>query len=119
MAPEEKALAESLRLPNYTVFVLNKYDLEFARRLRPGYTLIVDNNPASFGCCRYHHARMLDHYRWALAPGGCVLTHQRGLGWVATDRRWHMTFDDLAASASRFGLQAARLDGDLIMLCLA
>lgn len=116
MAPEEKTRAESLRLLNYTVLLLNKYGLEFARRLRPGYAWIVDNNPASFACCRYHYARMLENYRWALAPGGRILTHRRGLDWVALDRRWHLTFDDLAASASRFGLRAVKLEDDLIAL---
>ena len=81
----EKARADALGLPNYSVFLLNKHGSEFPHRLQPGYEWIVDNNPASYVCCRYHFARMLENYRWALAPGGRILTHSRGLGWVARD----------------------------------
>ena len=80
----EKVRADALGLRNYSVFLLNKHGSEFPNRLQPGYEWIVDNNPASYVCCRYHFARMLENYRWALAPGGRILTHSRGLGWVAT-----------------------------------
>jgi hypothetical protein len=105
----ERRLAESLGAPGYRVFVANKYTRELVRVLSPGYQVIIDNNPGSFACCAYHFASMLDNYRWALAPGGELLTDQRGLHWVVEDRRWRMTFDDLTATGQRFGLQAARL----------
>jgi hypothetical protein len=114
--PSEKARAESLRLLGYTVYELNKYSLGFTRILTPGYDWIIDNNPASFACCRYHHARLLEHYRWALAPAGRVLTHRRGLDWVALDRRWLMSFDDLVAASSRFGLRAVKLTPEIYAL---
>jgi hypothetical protein len=114
--PAERARAESLRLLGYTVLELNKYSVEFTRRLTPGYDWIIDNNPASFACCRYHHARLLEHYHWALGPRGRVLTHRRGLDWVALDRRWHMSFNDLAAAASRLGLKAVKLTAEIYAL---
>jgi hypothetical protein len=115
----EKARADALGLPNYSVFLLNKHGSEFPHRLQPGYEWIVDNNPASYVCCRYHFARMLENYRWALAPGGRILTHSRGLGWVARDHRWHMTFSDLAAAGARFGLRAVRLSERIYALELS
>jgi hypothetical protein len=105
----EKARADALGLPNYSVFLLNKHGREFLQWIQPGYEWIVDNNPASYVCCRYHFARMLENYRWALAPGGRILTHRRGLGWVARDPRWHMTMRDLAAAGARFGFRALKL----------
>jgi hypothetical protein len=105
----ERRHAESLGLAGYRVFRANKYARDVVRSLTPGYGFIIDNNPASYACCAYHFAQMLDNYRWALAPGGELLTHQRGLHWVAGDRRWRMTFDDLAAAARRFGLSARRV----------
>jgi len=112
----EKARADALGLSNYSVFVLNKHGREFTHRLQPGYHWIVDNNPASYVCCRYHFARMLENYRWALAPGGRILTHSRGLGCVARDPRWHMTFSDLATSAARVGFRAMKLSETIYAL---
>ena len=58
----------------------------------------------------------MDNYRWALAPGGELLTHERGLRWVAGDRRWRMTFEDLARAGQRFGLRARRVTGSVFAL---
>ena len=113
---QEAARAQSLHLSHYRVFLLNKYSVNFVRTLQPGYTWIIDNNPNSFACCRFHYARMLESYRWALAPGGQVLVHRRGLSWVAADKRWHASFDDLSAAASRFGLRADRIGDDISSL---
>ena len=109
VSENERLRAESLALPGYRVWRINKYSREFLRQLRPGYDVIIDNNPASFACCAFHFAVMLDNYQWALAPGGELLTDQRGLHWVAGDRGWRMTFEDLASAGHRFGLRAAKL----------
>jgi len=106
---EELKRAESLRLPGYSVYFINKLTRDFVIQLKPGYDIIVDNNPASFSCCRYHFAAMMDNYRWALAPGGELLAAQRGMRWTAGDRRWRMTFDDLVTLGQRFGMRATRL----------
>lgn len=107
---------ESLGLAGYRVFWVNKYTRDFCLSLRPGYAFIVDQNPGSFACCAYHFAQMMDNYRWALAPGGELLAHQRGLRWVAEDRRWRMTFDDLAEVGRRFGMSAHRYDDGVYSL---
>src|SRR5437764_8596280 len=48
--PNEKAHADSLRIPNYRVVLLNKHSRELFR-LRGAYDFIIDNNLASFACC--------------------------------------------------------------------
>ena len=99
----EKALADSLRIPNYTVHLLSKYGREFLVRIENRYDYIVDNNLASFACCKYHFHRMFDNYLWCLQPGGCILTDQRGMDWtVEDDPRWRLTYDDLVALERRF-----------------
>ena len=99
----EKALADSLQIPNYTVYLLSKYGREFLLRIANRYHYIVDNNLASFACCKYHFHRMLDNYLWCLQPGGSILTDQRGMDFtVEDDSRWQLTYDDLVALEQRF-----------------
>jgi hypothetical protein len=116
LAEAELSRAQALRLDRYRVWRANKYGSDFSRLLEPGYDYIIDNNPASFACCRFHFARMLDHYRWALRGGGRILTDRQGLDWVAEDPRWAMTFADLAESGDRFGLRALRLTESIYAL---
>ena len=116
VAERELTRGIGLGLPNYRVHLLNKYSRDFLTTLQPGYDVIVDNNLASYVCCAFHYARMLDHYRWALAPGGEILTDQRGMGWVVRDQRWRMTYDDLAKVGARFGLQSLRVTDDVYAL---
>src|SRR5438067_152083 len=58
----EKILADSLGIGNYTVYLLNKYSREFILTIRTRFDFIVDNNLASFACCKYHFYLMLDNY---------------------------------------------------------
>jgi hypothetical protein len=106
----EKSLADSLAIANYTVHFLSKYSREFLLTIENEYDYIVDNNLASFACCKYHFYRMLDNYLWCLRPGGRILTDQRGMDWtVENDPRWQLTYDDLVALGERFPLTAARV----------
>jgi len=116
IAERELMHGTGLGLPNYRIHLLNKYGRDFLTALQPGYDLIIDNNLASFVCCAFHYARMMDHYRWALARHGEILTDQRGMGWVVRDRRWRMTYDDLAKAGARFGLQSSRVTEDVYAL---
>lgn len=108
VSQNELDMAQATGIPNYRSFLINKYHRDFLR-LEPGYDVIVDNNLASFVCCLYHLAQMFEHYRWALKPGGRILTDQRGMDWVVRDRRWRMTADDLNHAGARFGFTATRL----------
>ena len=103
----EQQLADGLAIANYTVHLLSKYSREFLLEIEHRYDYIVDNNLASYACCKYHFHRMLDNYVWCLRPGGRVLTEQRGMDFtVEDDPRWKLTYDDLVAVGRRFGLRA-------------
>jgi hypothetical protein len=73
------------------------------------YDFIVDNNLASFACCRYHVYLMLDTYLGALRPGGLILTHQRGMDWTFADRRWRLSYEDLAGLESKLPVRVSPL----------
>lgn len=105
----EKTLADSLSIANYTVRFLNKYSREFILAIRNQYDFIIDNNMASFVCCKYHFYLMLDNYIWSLKPGGLILTEQHGMDWVIEDPRWKLTYDDLLALENKFPLRAERV----------
>jgi hypothetical protein len=116
LSSNEKELADSLRLPQYSVFVANKYGREFPSLAGKGHHLIVDNNLASFACCKFHFYRMMDSYLGALNTGGRILTDQRGMDWVAGDARWKLTYSDLEALERKFPLRAARISESVYSL---
>jgi hypothetical protein len=105
----EKTLADSLGIGNYTVYFLNKYGREFILTIKNKYDFIIDNNLASFACCKYHFYLMLDNYIWSMKQGGQILTDQQGMDWVIEDSRWKLTYDDLVALADKFPLRAGRV----------
>lgn len=104
----EKKLADSLGIPNYNVHYLSKYSREFLLLVGNRYDYIVDNNLASFACCKYHFFRMLDNYLWCMRPGARILTDQRGMDWtVEEDPRWQLSYDDLVALEHLFPVTAS------------
>ena len=104
----EKNMADSLQIPNYTVHLLSKYGREFLHVIDNRYDYVVDNNLASFACCKYHFYRMLDNYLWCMQPGGRILTDQQGMDFtVEDDPRWQLTYDDLVALETLFPLKVA------------
>ncbi len=105
----EKTLADSLRIGNYSAHFLNKYSRDFILTIRNRYDFIVDNNLASFACCKYHFYLMLDNYIWSLRPGGQILTDQQGMDWVIEDPRWKLTYQDLCALEQKFPLRATKV----------
>jgi hypothetical protein len=109
LSSNEKSLSDTLGLPGYTVLLLNKYGRGLQSLATTGYDLIVDNNLASFACCKFHFYRMLDSYVALLVTGGMILTDQRGMDWTAGDTRWRLAYRDLESLGSKFHLQAHRL----------
>lgn len=105
----EKRLADSLKIGNYMVYFLNKYSREFILTIRNRYDFIVDNNLASFACCKYHFYLMLDNYIWSLKSGGRILTDQQGMDWVIEDPRWRLNYQDLLALEKKFPVKAGRI----------
>lgn len=79
VVPAEVARAEALGIAGYRVALANKYGglADF-----PGpYDLVVDNNPATFACCRRHLDGLFADVAARLSPGGRWLTDAVGLGW--------------------------------------
>jgi hypothetical protein len=105
----EKALADSLKIDNYTVYLLNKYSREFILTISHKYDFVMDNNLASFACCKYHFYLMLDNYLWSMRPGGQILTDQQGMDWVIEDSRWVLTYEDLLALEKKIPVRASRM----------
>jgi hypothetical protein len=116
LSGNEKELADSLRLAQYSVFVANKYGREFPSLAGKGNHLIVDNNLASFACCKFHFYRMMDSYIGALNKDGMILTDQRGMDWTAGDARWKLTYNDLEALERKFPVRAARISESVYSL---
>jgi hypothetical protein len=98
----EKTFGDSLRLPSYTILNLNKHSRDFNRVIVNRYDYIVDNNLASFACCKYHFYVMLDNFLSVLADGGEILTDQHGLDWACFDPHFTMTYEDLQSLAAIF-----------------
>ncbi|NOT57107.1 MAG: hypothetical protein HOP18_21105 [Deltaproteobacteria bacterium] len=105
----EVDLARSLRIPNYTVYFLNKYSREFLLTLTNRYDFVIDNNLASFACCKYHFYRMLDNYLWAMKPGARILTDQRGMDFTVEEQRWILSYEDLQALERKFPVRVSRV----------
>ncbi|MGA9770420.1 MAG: hypothetical protein WBV94_15380 [Blastocatellia bacterium] len=112
----EKTLADSLSIANYTVFFLSKYGREFVLTIKNRYDFIIDNNMASFACCKFHFYLMLDNYVRSLKPGGQILTEQHGMDWVIEDPRWKLTYQDLVALKDKFPVRAGRVTETVFLL---
>ncbi len=77
---DEAERAASLRLPTYRVWRFNKHGPALATLPGP-YDLVVDNNPGSFACCVRHFRGTMATYAALLAPGGRLVTEERGARW--------------------------------------
>ncbi|MFN7146916.1 MAG: hypothetical protein ACK4YP_24285 [Myxococcota bacterium] len=79
VVPAEVARAEALGLPRYRAVLANKYG---GLGALPGpYDLVVDNNVASFACCRRHVDGLFADVAARLSPGGRFLTDAAGLAY--------------------------------------
>ena len=105
----EKTYADALKIPNYTVHVLNKYSPEFGSVLTTPYDFIIDNNLASFACCHYHFAVMCENYLRALASHGQILTCQMGMDAYVGAFGWIMTYADLVSLERQFPMHVSKM----------
>jgi hypothetical protein len=94
----EKIHADALGVPNYTVYVLNKYSPEFVAVITHTYDFIIDNNLASFACCKYHFAVMVENY----------LPCQVGMDVYHGAFGWTMTYADLVSLESKFPMHVSK-----------
>src|SRR5262249_29871888 len=93
----EKERADALAIPNYRVYLVSKHSRELTLVLERCYDYIIDNNLASFACCKYHVYLMRHTYLRRLGPGGAVRTAQGGKNWACLDRGFIMDYDALVA----------------------
>jgi hypothetical protein len=105
----EKIHADALGIPHYTVYVLNKYSPEFVSVITNPYDFIIDNNLASFACCKYHFAIMFENYLRVLAPYGQILTCQIGMDAYHGAFGWTMTYADLVSLEGKFPMHVSKL----------
>lgn len=114
----ELHLAQSLRYPNYSVVLHNKY-FGATNEVAGRFDFIVENNPTSACCCLRHLAGLFQFLESKLANGGQIVTDRIGLAWVpeGAHPRWSFDFDDLQAVGSVAGLDAWRISGDTYVVC--
>ena len=105
----EKTHADALGIPNYTVYVLNKYSPEFVSVITKTYDFIIDNNLASFACCQYHFAVMFENYLRALTSHGQILTCQIGMDAYVGAFGWVMTYADLVSLERKFPMHVSKM----------
>jgi hypothetical protein len=108
VSSREKARADSLGIANYRTHLLSKHSRELIVVLTSSFDYIIDNNLASFACCKYHFYLMMDSYLSLLAPGGSILTHQRGMNWACLDPGFIMEYSDLVALEKCMPIQVGR-----------
>jgi hypothetical protein len=99
----EQAHACSLGIPNYRTQLLSKYDPRLCSVFGEPFDIIIDNNLASFACCKHHFYLMFEGYAALLRPGGELFTHKLGMEWAADDPRWKLTDEDLQQVGAKFG----------------
>ena len=105
----EKSHADALGLPNYTVYVLNKHSPEFGTVITHTYDFIIDNNLASFACCKYHFSVMFENYLRALAAHGQILTCQIGMDVYHGAFGWVMTYAELVSLEQKFPVHVSKV----------
>jgi len=114
----EKTYAEALAIDNYTVYVRNKYSREEKSALAHTYDFIIDNNLASFACCRKYFFGMLENYLAVLRSQGRILTCQIGMDAYHDDFGCTMTYADLVSLERQFPLRVSKLNDVVYALTL-
>jgi hypothetical protein len=107
--------ANDLALRGYRTSLANKYsdDLDaFSER----FDFIIDNNPASFGCCVLHFEKMLSHYARLLKPHAMMITDRKGMYWCYENGPMRLRFEDLQAIAEIYPFSARRITDDVFAL---
>jgi hypothetical protein len=106
----EKIYADALAIANYTVYVLNKYSRKVVSVLPHTYDFIIDNNLASFACCKKHFFVMLGNYLSVLRSQGRILTCQIGMDAYHDDFGCTMSFADLVSLERQFPVLVSKLN---------
>jgi LmbE family N-acetylglucosaminyl deacetylase len=107
----EHAVSCELGLSNYRVHLLSKHDPRLCGAVAGPFDVIVDNNLASFACCRHHFRVMFEAYAALLPPGGELFTHKLGMEWTASGNAGSLTDPHLDLLAATFGFGKVRSVG--------
>lgn len=75
----EKLAADSLKLPRYRVFELNKYSPSLLEKLCVKYNYIVDNGLNSYAPSFEDYMALMQRYRQLLAVDGALLAESHSL----------------------------------------
>jgi hypothetical protein len=105
----EKTGADVLAIANYSVYVINKYGREVMSVLPHTYDFIIDNNLASFACCKKHFSVMLENYTTVLRSRGRILTCQIGMDAYHDKLGCTMTYADLVSLERQFPIVVSKL----------
>jgi len=114
----EKIYADALAIANYTVYVTNKYSRQVVSMLSHTYDFIIDNNLASFACCKTHFFIMLENYLSLLRSQGRILTCQIGMDAYHDDFGCTMTYADLVSLERQFPVLVSKLTDVVYALTL-
>ena len=109
MHQNEKTNADVLAIGNYTVYVVNKYSREVVSVLPHIYDFIIDNNLASFACCKKHFSVMLENYTTLVRSQGRILTCQIGMDAYHDELGCTMAYADLISLESHFPVRVSKL----------
>ncbi len=115
LSDAEKRHGDALRVPGYRIEIANKYGDGLAP-LHGAFDVIVDNNPASFGCCVSHFEGMLRQYARLLMPGGMLLTDREGMYWCYANGPMRLRFEDLETIARSHPFIAERITAHVFAL---
>ena len=122
VSKNEKHLADSLALANYSCALINKYSTSFVHSLEvTPYDFILDNNLASFVCCQTHFETYMRGLVSLMAEDGILATHWLGMQWICeadafrVDSAWRLDSHKLGIIADAFHLTSER-HGDIFIL---
>jgi hypothetical protein len=115
LSPAEKSHGDALAIPGYAIRLANKYSADLDAVQGP-FRYLIDNNPASFGCCLEHFQDMLANYARLLTPGGRMLTDREGMYWCYANGPMRLRFEHLEAIARVYPFHAERIDEHVFAL---
>lgn len=122
VSENEKQVADSLALANYSCALINKYSTSFSNSVEAApYDFILDNNLASFVCCQKHFETYMRGLVSLMAEHGILATHLLGMQWICeadafrVDAAWRLDAHTLGIIADAFCLTTER-HGDIFLL---
>lgn len=74
--------AKALNLPNYHVYLCDKYSVEFKSLIKTKkFDLIIDTNLKSYSCCQESFEFMMNNIIKSMHSGGMLITSINGMKW--------------------------------------